>query len=980
VRSARLLLDKGRIHGRLGEHEAALASFEQALAGFEILADAPADLELEIELLHGKAVALRDLGQADAAFEAARGALKRASDAGLDSQRAFLLNQLAMAFYARGGQERARRLARRSLAAASQAREPRLEVLARNTLAMVAWKTGDTGGALDLFTENLAACERMNDPWGQLPALNNLGILHCSLGDWRSARDLLAKGLAMKRRLGAREGEALTRINLAEVEEVLGDWRRAQRHVERALALLADQRDHPERIAATTQLASLARKRGDLDRADELLVEAQRSAEGTGDRDLVLRALLERGLLELDRKAHGPAGEALERGLELARESGSRELEVRHLTALAQLGLAVGDRAAAARRATLAREVIEGSADDLAEGRLAALEGQLAALADDGSGAETAFERSARLLSEVGAVYDQARTLHRWGLATWNAELAVERLERALDLFQQLGAAADAHEVRSALARIGDGDGGAASRSVDGTLYEVAKVINSSLDLPEVLDRTMDLVLGRLGAERGMIVLVDPLTQEMDVAVARNLGGGAEESKELSESVVRRVIETHEPVLAVDAVSDSRFVGAESIVARHILSILCVPLAIRDRLAGAIYIDHRESKHLFTDADRDFLMAFADGAAVAIENARLYGQLEEARKRLESENASLKREIFTSHHLGTLIGKSRAISALKGTLELVAQGASTVLIRGESGTGKGLVARIIHNISPRRKAPFVHFNCAALPETLVESELFGHEKGAFTGASSRKPGRFELADGGTIFLDEIGKVSRSVQAKLLRVVEDKEFERVGGTKTLSSDVRIIAATNLNLEQAIARDEFREDLYYRLNIIPIILPPLRERREDVPYLVQHFLERIGRDLGLAPKDVDPAVLDLFARHDWPGNVRELEAAIHRALVLTPGDTLAPDSFAWIQVATGQTSAAVVDAATLARSDSDLSSLELADGGYQALLDELDGQLIRAALTQSDGKIREAARLLGIARNTLKAKLKKFGIEA
>ena len=345
------------------------------------------------------------------------------------------------------------------------------------------------------------------------------------------------------------------------------------------------------------------------------------------------------------------------------------------------------------------------------------------------------------------------------------------------------------------------------------------------------------------------------------------------------------MIESGEPVLAVDAIADSRFAGAESIIASHILSILCVPLEIRDRRAGAIYVDHCHTRHLFSRADLEFLQTFADGAAVAIDNARLYGELDEARRRLKAENEHLRREMLASHHLGGLIGKSRAVVELKETLERVAQSSSTVLIRGESGTGKGLVGRVIHNISPRRKGPFIHFNCAALPETLVESELFGHEKGAFTGATDRKPGRFELADGGTIFLDEIGKISKSIQAKLLRVVEDKEFERVGGTRTQRSDVRIIAATNLNLEEAIEQNEFREDLYYRLNIIPIILPPLRERREDVPYLLQHFMERISRDLGLPAKRFDPAVLDLFGAHDWPGNVRELEAAVHRALVLS-----------------------------------------------------------------------------------------------
>jgi Nif-specific regulatory protein len=565
-------------------------------------------------------------------------------------------------------------------------------------------------------------------------------------------------------------------------------------------------------------------------------------------------------------------------------------------------------------------------------------------------------------------------------------ERAAEPLGRALAAFEELGAEPDARRAREAIAglRESGGDRGAPAAPPgrdDSALHEVMKVINSSLDLGEVLDRTMDLALERLGAERGMIVLADRLTRELEVAVARNLGrGDGAEDRNLSESVVRRVVESNEPVVAVDALTDSRFAGAESIVASHILSILCVPLSIRDRRAGAIYVDHCRSRHLFGPDDLAFLAAFADGAAVAIENARLFGELAEARERLKAENESLRQEVLAAHHLGSLVGRSRAIAALKATLERVAQSSSTVLIRGESGTGKGLVARIIHNVSPRREGPFIHFNCAALPETLVESELFGHEKGAFTGATDRKPGRFELADGGTVFLDEIGKVSKTVQAKLLRVVEDKEFERVGGTRTLRSDVRIIAATNLDLEAAIARDDFREDLYYRLNIIPIVLPPLRERREDLPFLVKHFLARIARDLGQDRRELDPAVLELFGRHRWPGNVRELESAIHRALVLSSAEVLGPEDFAWMAAALGGAAGAAGEAATAAGPALAVpAEAALEPGRYQEALDALDRRLLEAALERCDGKIRETARFLGLARNTLKAKMKRYGLE-
>src|SRR5256886_10791992 len=301
--------------------------------------------------------------------------------------------------------------------------------------------------------------------------------------------------------------------------------------------------------------------------------------------------------------------------------------------------------------------------------------------------------------------------------------------------------------------------------------------------------------------------------------------------------------------MSADARAGARFTESESVIAENILSILCVPLIIKERTAGAIYVDHRQARHLFSQRDLNFLEAFADQAAIAIENARLYEELEEARTRLSLENESLRREVLVEKHLDSIVGQSEVVAKIQFAVRKASASNSTVLLRGESGTGKGLIARIIHNMGPRRNGPFINFNCAALPETLAESELFGHEKGAFTGADRRKLGRFELANSGTIFLDEIGKMTLSMQAKLLRVVEDKEFERVGGTQTIKSDVKIIAATNLDMERAIEDNTFREDLYYRLNIIPLLLPALRERKDDIPLLSEHFIKKICKDLGI-----------------------------------------------------------------------------------------------------------------------------------
>jgi Nif-specific regulatory protein len=985
VFAAGLLLRKGRLHTRLGEHEAALESHEE---GLRLLAGLGGEPEIEIDLLQGKALALRDLAGWDAAFQAARSALARAGREGLDRQRATLLNTLGMLYSDRGDWRRAGRLTRRGLWAAERSGDEGLCLTLRNNLGNVLWKTGAYENALDLYRRNLAHCERTHDLWGELFALNNLGILEGSRGNWMAAREPLTRSVEMARRLGARENEALSRLNLGEVEEVLGHWPRAERHYERALKLLEgmpDRPDHPDRFTVLAQLASLDRKRGRGAEAERRAREALEGAGRVGDGDLLAHCWLELGLIEKDRDNLDGAGEHLRRALELWETAGTRQSLARVHLALADLCLRDGEMGEAARHAREARRRVEEQGDRFTLAELLTIEGRLASAREEVEQAERLFSDGVRLLEELETPYEHARSLYEWGLRTWNVDTALRRLRRALAGFERLGAETESRRASGALERIREHQRlnlGHLGRGATSVLAEVVKVINSTLDFQEVLRRTMDLVLERLGGERGMIVLNNRLTRELEIAVARNLGGDreGEEGRMLSESVVRRVIESREPVLAADALTDGRFAGAQSIIARHILSILCVPLAIKDRLVGAIYIDHRESRHLFGPSDLEFLGAFADQAAIALDNARLYTELEASRLRLKEENESLRSEILSSHNLGSLIGKSRLISDLKQMLEKVAHSPSTVLVRGESGTGKGLVARIIHAASPRRQAPFIHFNCAALPETLAESELFGHEKGSFTGAMGTKPGRFELAHQGTIFLDEIGKVSLAMQAKLLRVVEEKEYERVGGTRTLRADVRVIAATNLDLEEAIARNEFREDLFYRLNIIPIVLPPLRERREDIPYLVEHFLAKAGRDQGLPPKELDPAVLGLFAAYTWPGNVRELEAALHRAFVLAESDTLTVADFGWIALHVRDARGGHAAAPRPPEDPGMTPTLSLADGGYEEALDRYDRQLIAAALTQCGGKIRETARLLGIARNTLRAKMKKYGLQA
>jgi two-component system response regulator HydG len=328
--------------------------------------------------------------------------------------------------------------------------------------------------------------------------------------------------------------------------------------------------------------------------------------------------------------------------------------------------------------------------------------------------------------------------------------------------------------------------------------------------------------------------------------------------------------------------------------------------------------------------------------------------------RLTDENVYLRTELEGQFNFGEIIGESAKMKRLYSTISKVSRTDSSVIIYGESGTGKELVARAIHKGSDRRSNPFIRVNCGALAEGVLESELFGHEKGAFTGAIKRKRGRFELADSGTIFLDEIGDLPPSTQVKLLRVLQEKEFERVGGEQTLTVNVRVIAATNRDLEKLVADKKFREDLYYRLHIIPIYLPPLRERSDDIPTLADHFLQKIGREIGQPDLKLDKAAVDMLCRYHWPGNVRELENVLERSAVLAEGETITLSDLPLL----------LSDRRHI---NTEYDSLDLND-----TLARVEKNAIESALKKSNGNKTRAAKLLGIKTSALYYKLEKYGL--
>lgn len=416
-------------------------------------------------------------------------------------------------------------------------------------------------------------------------------------------------------------------------------------------------------------------------------------------------------------------------------------------------------------------------------------------------------------------------------------------------------------------------------------LMKVSTTINAIRGLDALLERLLELLFEVVPAQRGAILLTTAESLDNSLVFGLDREHGKGRTINVSRTIVQQVLREGVAVLASDAETQAQF-ATESFIETRAHSVMCVPLVMFDRKLGVLYLDTTVSNDKFNKDHLQLVTAIAGTAAVAIENARHF-------EWLEDENERLLADVNIEHNM---VGESSAMQRVYQFISKIAPTDATVLIGGDSGTGKELAARAIHRNSKRAQKPFMAVNCAALTESLLESELFGHERGAFTGALVQKKGRFEIADGGTVFLDEIGELTPPLQVKLLRVLQEREFERVGGTLTIKVDVRVIAATNKNLEAAMAAGQFRHDLYYRLNVVQIEMPPLRERREDILLLASYFAEKYGARCNRKLKGISPNARARLLAYDWPGNVRELENAIERAVVLGTTDLILPEDFA------------------------------------------------------------------------------------
>lgn len=471
-------------------------------------------------------------------------------------------------------------------------------------------------------------------------------------------------------------------------------------------------------------------------------------------------------------------------------------------------------------------------------------------------------------------------------------------------------------------------------------LLKISRIVHAIRDLDDLQGQLLDLIFEVIPAGRGAILLADNESHQFNSLFARMRQSGQAPLVKVSRTVARQVLEQGIAILGTDVPNCGDLREAESLAASQVRSLLCVPLTVFRRVIGCIYLDTNSLANRLHEEHLQLVTAIAGFSAVALDNARRL-------QWLEKENERLTIEVTQER---SLVGEGARIKEVYQFLKRVAPTESTVLIEGESGTGKELAARALHRNSPRANKPFVAINCAAIPETLLESDLFGHERGAFTGAAGLKKGRLEVADSGVVFLDEIAELAPALQVKLLRVLQEREFERVGGTHPIQVDIRLIAATNCNLEQAVRDGTFRKDLYYRLAVLKVTMPALRERREDIPMLARHFVQKHAKRCKVKPRPISREALSCMVNYDWPGNVRELENAIERALVLGSSDMILPED---------------LPESLLERTPAP----EMTEAKYHAAVKALKKQLIRDAVEQTQGSYAEAARLLGVHPNYL-----------
>lgn len=820
---------------------------------------------------------------------------------------------------------------------------------------------GDNERAACLWLQALELYRSVGDGENELTVLGHLSNVYVELDNRDEAVRHCRLAAEKCRELGGRVYEARASINLAFAEDITYQTDRSRALLESAIDLLNFAEDRIYRYSCLYLLARIDIRLGDFDRAERVFLELRDFWERCGSKRAEAEACHYLGKIALEKDD----GEGAQRYASMAQRLLADEMrgnEFFGACALLAEGLAL------AGRAEEALEWVERASPGVEAGgniRAAILIAKAKSLAAAGrhDEVESVLGRAVELqyppkdmehvrqLLFAGTYYAERSCLKDAQFFLETARVASEEMglrhyaRKALDLLNRIPSDAGSTSPTTQISM-------ALSTSHLATLYEISGDLTSVLDLNVLLDRILNRLTKVSRAERVMIAIKDQKAFGVHVARAHNLDDAL--TREISEGIIKTAVDRNETIFSLDARVDERFRQQDSVAAYGIRSVLCVPLHhVESGVIGALYMDHRGLKNLFTENDRAFLTAFANLVSLAVVNARMYSKIAE-------RALYLQKQFEDRYKLEELVGKSEAMHEAFNLIGHAAESDVNVLIRGETGTGKELAAKAIHVLSKRKEQPYLSANCASFTQELLQSELFGHKKGAFTGAISDRKGLFESADGGTVLLDEIGDASPQLQSSLLRVLQVGELQRVGETQVRNVDVRVIAATNRDLDADVRKGQFREDLYYRLGVLQIEMPPLRDHIEDIPLLSEHILERVCADQRKSVPGFTVGAIRALMDHGWPGNVRELENEIRRAVVLVEdGAKITADLF----------------------SDKIGLTVELKDredSYFKARVAALEKRMIIDALDKCGGNITRSADQLGLSRNGLQKMMTRYGL--
>jgi len=845
-----------------------------------------------------------------------------------------------------------------ALEAALQAGDDKLTASIQSSLGLALQRLDKRAEALTMYTASLRTIRAIGDRAREPARLLNIGTVHQDDGNWQAAIDHYRESLHTAAQLRHEREVVRVGYNLANVLVALGALDEAETLIVEAAAVAERLAMRVDRALFELLRAEMANARLDpvaATRALDQVAGAQLSANAVVSRDLAVQRATA-ALLQRD-------GDAARRALDTI---ATPDTEVRLLAARIEIADARGTP-------TLGRSLLaeaEPGLTGIDRWQWHALACMVARRTDDDAGVAFHAQRAEQHLAALRASLPE-RYRGTYMRVPQHAELL-----RSL----QAEIATSAPATR---------DHGSAARLQ--RILQINKRLGRELELKRLLELILDEALDLARAERGFVLLAEGDDFRVQAARHLDMEGVRRPESKFSQSLARQVVESGEPLVTVDAMADDRFREQVSIHDLRLRSVTCVPLEIEGKTAGALYLDNRFRANAFDSEMVEALMAFADQAAIAIQHARLRAALLERQKHLEASqeelarvNTALEEEVETTtsqlteatallrserdeqrlrYRFANIVARSRAMIDALDRVERLAGVNLSVFVHGESGTGKELVARALHNASPRADGPFVAINCAAIPDSLLESELFGAKRGAFTGADVDRPGLFALANGGTLLLDEIGDMSLTMQAKLLRVLEDKTFRPLGGQESVTTDVRVVCSSNKDLAEQAQRAEFREDLFYRLSGATVRLPPLRTRREDIPELCEYLLGRAVADLGVEqPPELSPICLQVLMAYDWPGNIRQLDNELRRALAFA-GDTIEPG-----HLSPGVAGQGVSGAPRLPRGK----------GAFRAAVADFERSLLLAALEQTDWDARVAAEKLGLSRSVFYDKLKRYAI--